>query len=46
MHAHQLRLMLRRQNLVSLTAFFLFSVVVACGFVVSGAQSEEQGERE
>src|SRR5215208_1116515 len=46
MHAHQLRSILCRRNLAALLISSLFSLVVVCGFVVSGAQSEEKAERE
>ena len=46
MNAQGFRSMLSRQNLVPLTATFLLLVVAVCGFVASGAQSDEKGERE
>jgi hypothetical protein len=46
MNAHHLRSMLSRQNTAPLIACFLFSLVIACGFVASTAQSPEKEERE
>jgi len=46
MNAHRFRSMLRRRNLAALIISSLFSLVAVCGFVVSGAQSEEKEERE
>src|SRR3954471_542185 len=46
MNAHSLRSILSRRNIVPLTILFLFSVVVACGFVASRAQSPSDEKRE
>lgn len=46
MHAHQLRTVFDRHNLVPLAIIFLFSLVAVCGFVASRAQSEAKEERE
>jgi hypothetical protein len=43
MNAHAFRSMLRRRNLVPLTAFFLLSVVAFCGFAASGAHPQDNG---
>lgn len=41
MNAHRLRPILRRRNLVPLTAFLLLSVVAFCGFAASGARPRQ-----
>ncbi|HEX8147048.1 MAG TPA: hypothetical protein VF591_07715 [Pyrinomonadaceae bacterium] len=46
MHAHRLRTLLRRRDLVPLTAFLLLSAVAFFGFVGSKAQSGAKQERE
>ena len=46
MNAHSLRSILSRRNFVPVIILFLFSVVVACGFVASRAQSPSDEKRE
>ena len=43
MNAHRLRTILRRRNLVPLTAFLLSLVVAVFGFAASGAQPQHDG---
>jgi hypothetical protein len=46
MNAHHLRTVIRRRNLVPLTALLLLSVVAFFGFSAGRAQSDEKEERE
>ncbi len=43
MHAHRLRRILRRQNLLPVTALSLFSIVALSGFAAGGARTRQDG---